>query len=155
MTDEKEMTDEKQFGIIEQYVKDLSVENLLTPKQMVEKSLTPNGEINLGLASEEIGENLYQITMKLTVTAKDKQADEKLYIIEIEYVAIAHIEGFEQETSALVAVEVPRTIFPFIRQIVAHSTAQAGFPTLMLTPIDFVSLFLEQQMQEAEQQGKQ
>lgn len=146
---------QKQFGIVEQYVKDLSVENLLTPKQMVEKSLTPNGEINLALASEEIADNLYQVTMNLTVNATDKEADEKLYIVEIEYVAIAHVEGFDQETSALIGVEVPRTIFPFVRQIVANAVADAGFPSLMLNPIDFVSLFLEQQMQQAEQQGKQ
>ncbi len=146
---------QKNFSILEQYVKDLSVENFLTPQEMINRELTPNGEINLDMTSEEISDTMHQVQMNITVTARDNEADKTLYMVQVEYIAIVHIEGFKEEIPALVGVEAPRIIFPFVRQIIASATVQAGFPTLMLNPIDFLSLFLEQQRQQSAQQTTQ
>ena len=38
-------------------------------------------------------------------------------------------------------IEVPRQMFPFVRQIVADTTVQGGFPPLMLQLVDFMDLY--------------
>ncbi len=150
----------KNFTIIDQYIKDLSVENFLTPQQMIDKDINPNGEIALGITSEKITDTVHQVHLNVTVTAKDTPTKDTnnaktLYIIEVDYMGLAHIEGFDEEVPILIGVEVPRIIFPFVRHIIASVTTQAGFPTLMLKPIDFLSLFMEQQTAETEQHSIQ
>ena len=49
----------------------------------------------------------------------------------------------------MLLIECPLILFPFLRRIVADLTGDAGFAPLMLTPIDFASLF--QQKMEANQ----
>ena len=46
--------------------------------------------------------------------------------------------------------EGPRLIFPFARRVVADTIRDGGFPALMLEPIDFGQLYLQQN---AEQQA--
>ena len=37
-------------------------------------------------------------------------------------------------------VEVPRYLFPFVRNIIANTTRDGGFPPLLLSPINFGKL---------------
>ena len=48
--------------------------------------------------------------------------------------------------------EAPRLIFPFARQVVADAVSNAGFPPLLLDPIDFGAAYMSQ-MQQMQQQG--
>ena len=45
-------------------------------------------------------------------------------------------------------IECPRLLFPFARQIVADVTRNAGFPPLMIDPIDFAALFAQRMAEE-------
>mgnify|MGYP002653103567 FL=1 len=49
-------------------------------------------------------------------------------------------------------VEAPRILFPFARRVLADAVRDGGFPPLLLEPIDFNALFL-QQLQAQEAQG--
>ena len=40
-------------------------------------------------------------------------------------------------------VECPRLIFPFARQVLATITQQGGFPPLMMEPVDFSAIYLQ------------
>ena len=40
-------------------------------------------------------------------------------------------------------VECPRLLFPFARRVVADAVRDAGFPPLMLDPIDFNGLYVQ------------
>lgn len=42
-------------------------------------------------------------------------------------------------------------IFPFIREFIADLTRRAGFPPLLLSPVNFVSLFRETEKKELEE----
>ena len=41
-------------------------------------------------------------------------------------------------------VEAPRLLFPFVRQVIADSVQNVGFPPLLLEPIDFGAVFMQQ-----------
>jgi preprotein translocase subunit SecB len=51
--------------------------------------------------------------------------------------------------------EAPRLLFPFARRIVADAIRDGGFQPLMLDPIDFNGLYMQQlQAQQAAQDGE-
>jgi preprotein translocase subunit SecB len=49
--------------------------------------------------------------------------------------------------------EAPRLLFPFARRVLADAVRDGGFPPLLLEPIDFGALYLQQA--QAQQQGGQ
>ncbi|MFL6830317.1 MAG: protein-export chaperone SecB, partial [Sphingomicrobium sp.] len=64
------------------------------------------------------------------------------------------IRGMPEEARApILLVEAPRLIFPFARQVVADAVANAGFPPLLLDPIDFAGAYINQ-VQAAQQQSE-
>ena len=59
----------------------------------------------------------------------------------------------EGQAHAFTYAEAPRILFPFARRIVADAVRDAGFQPLMLEPIDFNGLYVQQlqsQQQDAE-----
>ena len=134
----------KGFGIIHQYVKDLSFENLLTANDILNMKLHPNGEISLSVTSAPIQDNAYEVIIKVKVQAKDIQHDKNIYIAEIEYGAIIQIEGYAAaETNGILMVEVPRLLFPYVRHNIETITREGGFKPLVMAPVDFLGLFLQ------------
>ena len=50
--------------------------------------------------------------------------------------------------------EAPRLLFPFARRVLADAVRDGGFPPLLLEPIDFRQLYLQQaQAQQGGQPG--
>ena len=66
---------------------------------------------------------------------KDKTA----FILEIQYGAEARFRNElpDDRRERVLMVEVPRNLFPFLRNIVANTTRDGGFPPLLLNPINF------------------
>ena len=48
-------------------------------------------------------------------------------------------------------IEAPRLLFPFARQVISDAIANAGFPPLLLDPIDFAAAYMAQ-VEAAQQQ---
>ena len=141
---------QKGFGIVHQYIKDLSFENLLTANDMLNIKLQPNGEISLSVSASPIQDNAHEVIIKVKVEAKDIEHDKNVYITEIEYAAIIQVEGYDAtETNGILMVEAPRLMFPYVRSNIADITREGGFSPLVMAPIDFLGLFLENTNQEA------
>ncbi len=55
------------------------------------------------------------------------------------------MRGLDENTAhAFMFAEAPRILFPFARRIIADSVRDAGFTPLMLEPIDFNGLYMQQ-----------
>ena len=50
----------------------------------------------------------------------------------------------DSQKHAFLYAEAPRILFPFARRIIADAVRDAGFAPLMLDPIDFNGLYLQQ-----------
>ena len=62
----------------------------------------------------------------------------------------------EEQLQPFLLAEAPRILFPFARRVITDATLDAGFPPLMLDPIDFASLYMQQAaQQQAEASGGQ
>lgn len=137
-------SDEVQISILGQYIKDLSFENP-TPAQTIQKLATekPSMNINVNLNAQQVAEDIYEVDLKITATAKS--GEETAFVAELLYSGLFGIKNLpEEQLQPFLMVEAPRQTFPFARRILSDVTRDGGFPPLMLEPIDFAGLYHQQ-----------
>ena len=137
------------LNILAQYIKDLSFESPQAPAALRQQARAPgiNIGVNVGAVPVQGGENEYDV--KLTLNARAGEGSDTLFHVELEYGGVFRLAGFPQEHMLPVLfIECPRLLFPFARQIIADVTRNAGFPPLMIDPIDFAALFTQRMAEE-------
>ncbi|WP_417320825.1 protein-export chaperone SecB [Emcibacter sp.] len=142
-----------QVGILGQYIKDLSFENP-TPAQTLQKMANekPAMDINVNLNARQLGEEVYEVDLKISSTAK--AGEDTAFVVELVYSGLFGAKNVPQEAlQPFLMIEAPRMLFPFARRIIADATRDGGFPPLMLEPIDFAGLYA-QQVQQAKAQAE-
>ncbi len=145
------MADEQQpvFNIEKLYVKDLSVEVPNAPAIYLERE-APQIDVNMSTESSVLGENLYLASITVTVTAKI--GDKTMFLVECTEAGIFRIDHVPQDQLPMVlGIGCPNIVFPYLRETVSDVVIRAGFPPLLLNPVNFEALFLQQQ--QAQQQA--
>ena len=129
------------LNIMHQYTKDLSFENPSSPGLFInEPTEPPNIDINVGVETQALGSNTYEVTLHVRVNAT--AGSTTLFIAEIAYAAIAEIgEVPEEQLHPFIVIEVPRMIFPFARSILCSMITEGGFPPVFVSPVDFVEMY--------------
>ena len=139
------------FSIEKLYVKDLSLEVPNAPQIYLERE-GPAIDLQLQSGSKAIGENAYEVSVTVTVTAKS--ADKTFFLVEAGQAGIFHIEGVPQEDIApILGVACPNILYPYLREVISDVVNRAGFPPVILAPVNFEALY--QQRLEAEKQQAQ
>lgn len=134
--------DDKQFAIQKIYVKDLSFETPNSPAVFTEE-WKPEVNLNLNTESRGIADNVYEVVLKLTVTAS--QGEKTTYLAEVQQAGIFTMTGFsEDEVKPMLGAFCPNTLYPFARETVADLIQRGGFPPLLLAPINFDALYAQQ-----------
>ena len=128
--------------ILTQFVRDLSFENVLAQKG-TGGEVTPDVEVSVNLdGKKRSADHQFEVIAKLKITSKDKKSGDPMFLMEMEYAGVFHIEGVpDEQLHPFLLIECPRMIFPFIRRIVCDVTRDGGFPPLNLENIDWVSLY--------------
>lgn len=146
------------MNVLTQFVRDLSFENILAQKGTGgEVSLDVTVGVNLD-AKKRKPDHQYEVTMKINVAGKNKGTEDPLFLLEMEYAGVFHVEGVpEDQMHPFLLIECPRMIFPYVRRIVSDVTRDGGFPPLNLESIDFVQLYrneINRRQAAAEAEGK-
>ncbi len=128
--------------VLGQYIRDMSFENILAQKG-VEGEVQPDINVEVALdAKKRPIDNQYEITTKYTVGSKNKSGGEQLFLLELEYAGIFHVENVpDDQIHPFLMIECPRMLFPFVRRIVSDVTRDGGFPPLNLDTVDFLALY--------------
>lgn len=130
---------EQQFEINRVYVKDVSVESPNAP-EIFKTEWEPEIALNLGNSAQELEDTIYEVSLTLTVTAT--LGEQTAYVIEVEQAGIFTLEGFEEEQkSYLMGAMIPNILFPYAREVISSLSQKAGFPAMLLNPIDFNGLY--------------
>jgi preprotein translocase subunit SecB len=139
-------------GLLSQYVKDLSVENPKAPESF-QWTEQPELDVQFNIASRKINEEVHEIELKIGVNARTKLGT--VYIVELSYCGLVGLRNVpEEQAHAFIYAESPRILFPFARRVIADATRDAGFTPLLLDPVDFNGLYLQQlQQKKAEQEA--
>lgn len=137
-------------GIITQYVKDLSVENPKAPESFSWNE-APELDVQFNIASRQVSDEVQEVELK--VSAKAKTPHGTAYIVELSYCGLVGMRNMpDDQKHAFIYAEAPRFLFPFARRVIADATRDAGFTPLVLDPIDFNAIYL-QQLQSRQQEG--
>ncbi|MEO0357494.1 MAG: protein-export chaperone SecB [Pseudomonadota bacterium] len=128
--------------VLAQYVRDMSFENILAQKGVSGDS-KPEVSIQVNLdAQKRSVENQYEVIIKTKVDSKTKEKGDPMFLLELEYGGIFHIENVpEDQMHPYLMIECPRMLFPFLRRIVSDVTRDGGFPPLNLETIDFMGMY--------------
>jgi preprotein translocase subunit SecB len=139
-------------GLLSQYVKDLSVENPKAPESF-QWTEQPELDVQFNIASRQINDEVHEVELKISATARTKLGT--VYIVELSYCGLLGIRNLpEEQAHAFIFAEGPRILFPFARRVMADATRDAGFAPLLLDPIDFNGLYLQNlQQRQAQQAG--
>ncbi|MFU1478355.1 protein-export chaperone SecB [Roseovarius sp. C7] len=125
-----------------QFVRDLSFENILAQKG-IGGEVQPDVTVQVNLdAKKRSADHQYEVVTKLKVESVNKEDDAHLFLMEMDYVGVFHIEGVpEDQLHPFLMIECPRMMFPFLRRIVSDVTRDGGFPPLNLENIDWVQIY--------------
>ncbi len=145
-----------QMKVLGQFIRDMSFENIMARKP-VTGQIQPDIQVQVALDGRKgNADNQYEVVSKYNITSKNKGSEDVLFVLELEYSGLFHIENIAQEQlHPFLMIECPRMIFPFVRRIVSDVTRDGGFPPLNLDNIDFVQLYRQQLEQRQQAQAAQ
>ena len=131
-----------QAATIAQYIKDLSVENPNAPA-VYQWGVQPQLDVQFNIAVDKVADDVHQVTLKIEVSAKSDKGTH--FHVDLSYGGVFAFRNLPEEAlPPFLLVEAPRLLFPFARQIVAEAVQGAGFPPLLLDPIDFAAAYMAQ-----------
>lgn len=137
------------------YVKDASFEAPNAPQifqEMGETEAQPQVQLNLGHKVTDMGNDLYEVVLSLTLTCS--LGDRTAYLAEVHQAGIFGIAGFpDGDRDGILGSYCPNLLFPYGRQMVSSLVQEGGFPPFLLQPINFDALYAEQQRQQLEGAG--
>ncbi len=138
-------------NVLAQYVKDLSFENPNSPG-IYQGNKTPRIDVQFNIGANSAGEGVHEVMLKIDVIAKDEE--QVAFQVELTYAGLFGLTNVpEEQMQPFLLVEAPRILFPFARRILADAVRDGNFPPLMLEPIDFAALYMQQQAQMAKGGG--
>lgn len=134
------------YQILRQYIKDFSFEAPNAPAIFAAAG-EPETRVALDVRTQSLGGR--DVEVVLAVEVKAEQDGRTAYLMELSYGAAVRVGQVPREAlNALLLVEVPRMLFPFLREIVGNATRDGGFSMLLLAPFDFVRLYRTRMAQE-------
>jgi len=146
-----------QVGVISQYVKDLSFENPNSPA-VYQWQGQPRIDVQFNIGSQVVAEDVFEVVLKIDVRAETDNG--VAFVVDLSYAGLFGLRNIpEDQLQPFLLAEAPRIIFPFARRVLADTVRDGGFPPLMLEPIDFTGLYLQQaqaagQMEDLEVVGR-
>ncbi|HZV98356.1 MAG TPA: protein-export chaperone SecB [Methylophilaceae bacterium] len=133
------------FGIEKIYVKDLSLEIPHAPQIFIQRE-APQVGIELSNSATMLEDGVFEVVITITVTSKIE--DKTVFLVEVAQAGIFQVRNIPQENlEPIISVTCPNILFPYARQTVSDLVTRAGFPPVLLNPINFEALYAQQKQQ--------
>jgi preprotein translocase subunit SecB len=133
------------FSIEKLYTKDVSLEIPGAPQIFLERD-TPQIDVQLHNSSAPINEGYYEAVLTVTITAK--LGEKTMFLTEVAQAGIFQIRNVpEADLPQILGIACPNIIFPYAREVISDLVTRAGFPPVLLNPVNFEALYQAQQQQ--------
>ncbi|HAF01061.1 MAG TPA: protein-export chaperone SecB [Methylophilaceae bacterium] len=130
------------FGIEKLYIKDASLEVPNAPQIFTDRT-APQVSVELANAAQKIEDGIFDVSIKVTVTAK--VSEKTAFLVEVTQAGIFVIRHVPEESlEPVLAVACPNILFPYLREAVSDMVTRAGFMPVLLNPINFEALYMQQ-----------
>ena len=132
------------FSIEKVYVKDLSLEVPHAPQVFLTNE-SPEVEMKVATRGDKIEDGFYNVSVTVTVTAKLENEEKTMFLSEVTQSGIFRIDNIDAEdVNLLLGVACPNILFPYAREAISTTVTRAGFPPVMLAPINFEAMYQSQ-----------
>jgi preprotein translocase subunit SecB len=139
------------FGIEKIYVKDLSLEIPNAPQIFLEQG-APAINVEFHTKAEQLGDGVYEAVLTVTVTSKLAEGDKTLFLVEAAQAGIFRISNVPHEDiEPLLGIACPNILYPYAREAVSDMVTRAGFPPVVLQPMNFEAIYQHQKQMQADQ----
>jgi preprotein translocase subunit SecB len=129
-----------QFGVLVQFVKDVSFESPNAPMSLQTPGENPKLEVNVQVQAIRHTDEYYEVDLMFEAKAQSDAG--VIYNVELVYGGMFQAMNIpEQYLTPVLYVDAPTIMFPFLRRVVSDLTRDGGFQPLMLDPVDFGALF--------------
>ena len=138
---------EAHFAIQKIYLKDVSFESPSAPTIFTD-DWSPEINMDLNSNGKAIEENVFEVELSITVTAKNK--DKTGFLVEIKQCGIFSISGMDEANlNGMLGSFCPNILFPYAREAISDLVTKGGFPQLLLAPVNFDAIYA-QHLQQSE-----
>lgn len=123
------------FSIDKIYVKDLSLEIPHAPKIFLERT-APEIDVKLHTEHSSVDEGIYEIVLTVTITAKI--GEKTMFLLEVAQAGIFQVRNVPPEQKEpILNISCPNILFPYVREVLSETVSRAGFPPVILNPMNF------------------
>ena len=132
---------EAHFSIEKIYLKDVSFESPGSPAIFTD-DWSPEINMDLNSQGQPISDNVYEVELSITVTAKNK--DKTAFLVEIKQCGIFSINGMDDANlNGMLGSFCPNILFPYAREAISDLVTKGGFPQLLLAPVNFDAIYAQ------------
>lgn len=137
-----QQTPDTQFIIQRIYVKDLSFETPNTPA-VFQQQWEPELTLDINTTSTQLEANVYEVVLTVTATVNNQKT--AAFLVEVKQAGIFTIQGApNDQLDHLLNSFCPNILFPYAREAITSQVIQGSFPQLVLAPINFDALYMQQ-----------
>ncbi|MFN5445943.1 MAG: protein-export chaperone SecB [bacterium] len=149
MSEQNQVADQQPiFNIQRVYLKDMSLEQPNSPAIFLEQE-GPSIEVAIDINSESLAEAIFESTITITVTAKNK--DKTAFLVEGKQAGIFEVRNVpEDQLEPLLGIACPNILYPYLRANIADMVTRAGFPPIHLNEINFEAFYQQRKQAIAE-----
>ncbi|MEC9483784.1 MAG: protein-export chaperone SecB [Halomonas sp.] len=139
-----------QFSLQRIYVKDISFESPNSPA-VFQQPFKPKVGLDLNTTSEQVGEDLYEVVIKVTAQVSHAEEGTTSFLVEVEQAGLFRIAGLEgEQLDHTLGAFCPNVLFPYARECIDSLVSRGSFPPLMLAPVNFDAMYMQKKQRQAE-----
>ena len=143
-------TNDVTFQIQRIYTKDTSFEAPNSPA-IFQHEWQPEVNLDIDSSSTKLMEDLYEVVLRVTVTAKIKE--DVAFLCEVQQAGAFAVSGLDSDQLAhCFGAYCPNILFPYARECISSLVSRGSFPQLNLAPVNFDALYMNHLQQKAENQ---
>ena len=124
------------------YLKDASFESPRCPQVFSEPDYNPKVDVQLRISHQVLDQErgVFEVVLKVTVTATTN--GQPAFLIEVQQAGMFTITGLNpQQRERALGATCPHALFPFVREHINHLVTHGGFPSLLLQPVNFDTMY--------------
>ncbi|MCG7599592.1 protein-export chaperone SecB [Halomonas sp. McH1-25] len=139
-----------QFSLQRIYIKDISFESPNSPA-VFQQPFKPKVGLDLNTSSEQVGEDLYEVVIKVTAQVSHAESGTTSFLVEVEQAGLFRIAGLQgEQLDHTLGAFCPNVLFPYARECIDNLVNRGSFPPLMLAPVNFEAMYAQKKQRQAE-----
>ncbi len=133
------------------YLKDASLESPGSPAIFLAAAPNPEIDMNINISNTKLDQEgkFYEVVLQVTTTATHD--GDTLFVAEVKDAGIFEVNvASDEQRELILQIGCPHMLLPFAREEIANLVAKAGFPQLLISPINFEKIYYQRIAKEKE-----